>query len=94
MTLKKAKNILTKLNYHIIKDYGFAGGLAQSVERRNHNPCVVGSNPSPATIIKKAHFLVSFFIICKGWDLNPRQSGFDYKREVSESAPVRGDNPE
>lgn len=46
-----AKNfLLTKANINIIKYFEFDGGLAQSVERRNHNPCVVGSNPSPATI--------------------------------------------
>ena len=41
---------ITKTNINIIKYFEFDGGLAQSVERRNHNPCVVGSNPSPATI--------------------------------------------
>ena len=40
------------MNINIIKDNEFNGGLAQSVERRNHNPCVVGSNPSPATIVE------------------------------------------
>ena len=29
------------------------GGIAQSVERRNHNPCVGGSNPSLATIFQE-----------------------------------------
>lgn len=43
------KYLLTNTNINIIKDNEFDGGLAQSVERRNHNPCVVGSNPSPAT---------------------------------------------
>ena len=44
------KYVLTKRIWHIIKYLEFDGGIAQSVERRNHNPCVVGSNPSPATI--------------------------------------------
>ncbi len=45
----KIKKVLTKAARQIIKYENFDGGLAQSVERRNHNPCVVGSNPSPAT---------------------------------------------
>ena len=40
---------MTNLNRKIIKYENFDGGVAQSVERRNHNPCVVGSNPSLAT---------------------------------------------
>ncbi len=27
----------------------FPGGIAQLVEQRNHNPCVVGSSPAAAT---------------------------------------------
>ena len=46
---------MTKPNYHITKYIELVGGLAQSVERRNHNPCVVGSNPSPATNAKARH---------------------------------------
>ncbi len=40
---------MTNVNREIIKYENFDGGVAQSVERRNHNPCVVGSNPSLAT---------------------------------------------
>ena len=32
-----------------IKWYMVCGGLAQSVEQRNHNPSVAGSIPAPAT---------------------------------------------
>ena len=34
-----------------IKWYMVCGGLAQSVEQRNHNPSVAGSIPAPATTI-------------------------------------------
>lgn len=34
-----------------IKWYMVCGGLAQSVEQRNHNPPVAGSIPAPATTI-------------------------------------------
>lgn len=44
------KKLLTNDVRRIIKYENFDGGVAQSVERRNHNPCVVGSNPSLATI--------------------------------------------
>ena len=42
----------------------FDGGIAQSVEQRNHNPCVVGSNPSLATN-KNGRFEmgVHFFVV-------------------------------
>ena len=57
------KYLLTKTNINIIKDNEFDGGLAQSVERRNHNPCVVGSNPSLATNKKRSGF-PGLFLLC------------------------------
>ena len=64
------KYLLTKTNINIIKDNEFDGGLAQSVERRNHNPCVVGSNPSPATIKRKLLFK-ELFIYGKELEFKP-----------------------
>ena len=47
-----------------IKRYeNFDGGIAQSVERRNHNPCVVGSNPSPATNLALSFFSEPFLYL-------------------------------
>ena len=37
-----------------------------------HNPCVVGSNPSLATIKKRPLYEVFFFMDIKTWDSNPR----------------------
>ena len=69
---KSEKKILTNPNRHIIKYEKFDGGIAQSVERRNHNPCVVGSNPSLATIKKRPLYEVFFL-----WILN---LGFEPER--------------
>ena len=52
---------------NIIKDVNSDGGIAQSVEQRNHNPCVGGSNPSLATIQEGCHeaaFFVFFYFSC------------------------------
>ena len=46
---------------NIIKDVNSDGGIAQSVEQRNHNPCVGGSNPSLATIKEKTPEAQEFF---------------------------------
>lgn len=46
---------------NIIKDVNSDGGIAQSVEQRNHNPCVGGSNPSLATIQEGCHE-AAFFV--------------------------------
>ena len=48
---------------NIIKDVNSDGGIAQSVEQRNHNPCVGGSNPSLATIQEGCHE-AAFFVYC------------------------------
>ena len=48
--------------------YTRLGGIAQLVERRNHNPCVGGSNPSSAT---------------KKTKVSRRVDLFDFKRNVS-----------
>ena len=37
-------------------------GWSSLVARRAHNPKVVGSNPAPATILKRSAFLSSFFL--------------------------------
>lgn len=47
------KKILLTKNKKTDKSVLVDGGLAQSVEQRNHNPCVEGSNPPPATNKKK-----------------------------------------
>ena len=50
-----------------IKWYMVCGGLAQSVEQRNHNPSVAGSIPAPATtcfltVLQKTVFFIPFFL--------------------------------
>ena len=42
------------------------GGIAQSVEQRNHNPCVVGSIPAATTssLFYLGNFQVTIFACC------------------------------
>ena len=42
-------------------DRHFFGSIAQSVEQRTENPCVAGSIPAGATILKVQH-VVDFFL--------------------------------
>lgn len=51
-----------------IKWYMVCGGLAQSVEQRNHNPPVAGSIPAPATtIFKELLFQATVLFFCIAW---------------------------
>ena len=82
------KKLLTNGNIQFIKYENFDGGVAQSVERRNHNPCVVGSNPSLATNKKDPVFRVFFYCVISEGGFEPTGSGFDYKAKADESMPV------
>ena len=58
---KKLKKCLP--SKHLIRILGSVdAGWSSLVARRAHNPKVVGSNPAPATTIKKAPFM-GFFIM-------------------------------
>ena len=58
--IKQLTNISSCANIYKLKRSGYRG-VEQLVARRAHNPEVVGSNPSPATI-EKSHLCGSFFI--------------------------------
>ncbi len=86
----KIKKVLTKAARQIIKYENFDGGLAQSVERRNHNPCVVGSNPSPATIKRKPVLFVPALVLSVRIGFETTGSGFVTNFQAD--APACGDS--
>ena len=58
-------------------------GVEQSVARRAHNPEVVGSSPSPATIKKVAHISGRFFYAFEKSDCNNTAYGYEHDERCS-----------
>lgn len=77
---------------------GSSGGLAQSVEQRNHNPCVCGSTPQTAIILMEGAsmkqkfftfvFCVASFLVLNACSdnsesLTPSLPGQNSKKQIS-----------